>query len=195
MFTKASERTRKSTRNGRTLAIAGLFVGLTAGLMISCADINNSWEVKGGGYFKYTVDGEGPFTIELAKNDVEPPFYVNNQHHYFFFQTNINKSKRGDQFSILVNNPATGKDLHPVPRASVNGRYQNVSWMREEFSAEAPIIEDSSYLHFDEIIGDSLWTADVELYFKDCRSGTCKDGLPPLHISGRLRYWVPDSER
>ena len=54
---------------------------------------------------------------------------------------------------------------------------------------------NGSTIKFDEIIGDSLWTADLDLYFKDCRSGLCSDKLPPLHVTGRLRYWVPDSER
>ncbi|MCQ2106297.1 MAG: hypothetical protein MJZ26_10955 [Fibrobacter sp.] len=189
-------RPSKTTSKKRSaIVLAGLSLGIAASFIAGCADINNSWEVKGGGYFKYTIDGEGPFTIDLAKNDVEPPFYVNNMHHYFFFRTRIEESKRGDQFSILVNNPSTNGNLQPVERASVNGRYQNVSWMRQEHSIEAPIIPDSSYLHFDEIINDSLWTADVELYFKDCRSGTCRDSLPPVHVSGRLRYWVPESER
>lgn len=162
---------------------------------LACSDINSSWEVKGGGYFKYSVNGEGPYTIELSKNDVEPPFYVNNRHRYFYFSTKLDKSKRGDQFSLMVNSPQTGKDLEPVSRASLNGRYQYVTWMRAQFSPEAPVIAESSFVHFDEIIGDSLWTANMELYFKDCRTGTCLDSLPLLHVSARLRYWVPEDER
>ena len=66
-------------------------------LIGACGDINSSWEVKGGGYLKYTVNGNGPYSIDLAKNDVEPPFYVNNSHHYFYFCSQIKESKRGDQ--------------------------------------------------------------------------------------------------
>jgi hypothetical protein len=168
---------------------------LTLALLCSCGDINSSWEVKGGGYLKYTVNGNGPYSIDLAKNDVEPPFYVNNSHHYFYFCSQIKESKRGDQISLMVNNPQTGKDLTPVARANLSGRFQYVTWMREEFSPEAPLIEDSSTIRFDEIIGDSLWTAHFDLYFKDCRSGSCIDSLPPVHVNGRLRYWVPASER
>ena len=171
-------------------------VSLSLALLLgACGDINSSWEVKGGGYFKYTVDGNGPYTIELAKNDVEPPFYVNNSHHYFFFRTRLEESDRGDQFSLMVNKPQTGKELKPVSRASLNGRTQYVTWMREEFSSEAPLIPDSSTIKFDEIIGDSLWTADLNLYFLDCRTGTCSNKLSPVHVKGRLRYWVTDSER
>lgn len=172
-----------------------MLIALFSILVTGCSDVNSSWEVKGGGYFKYTVNGQGPYSIELSKNDAEPPFYVNNRHHYFMLHTRLDESKRGDQFSIMVNDPQTGKDLAPVSRASINGRYQNVTWMRAQYSPEAPLVGDSSSVHFDEIIGDSLWTADVKLFFKDCRTGVCVDSLPPIRVSGRLRYWVPDSER
>lgn len=179
-----------------TRIFTAIITGATfATTLMGCSDINSSWEVKGGGYFKYTVNGEGPYTIDLDKNDVEPPYYVNNQHHYFYFQTQLSASSRKDQFALLVNNPSTGKDLTPVALASINGRMQNVTWMKAEGSSQSPIIPDSSSIHFDEIIGDSLWTADLNLYFKDCRSGSCKDALPPLHVKGRLRYWVPEDER
>ena len=174
---------------------AGIALGTIALALTACGDINSSWEVKGGGYLKYTIDDEGPFSIELAKNDVEPPFYVNNSHHYFYFCTRLEESKRGDQLSLMVNKPRTGTFLTPVSRASIDGRFQNVTWLRVQSTIEAPLIDDSSTIKFDEIIGDSLWTADLDLYFKDCRSGTCIDSLRPLHLKGRLRYWVPDSER
>lgn len=175
-----------------TLAIAS---GLA---FLSCSEINSGWEVNGGGYIKYKVNGQGPYTIDLSKNDVEPPFYVNNSHSYFYFQTNLDESKRGDQFSLLVQSPMTGKKLDPVYRASVNGKFQYVTWMRQQHASnEAPLVDDSthnSYIHFDEIIKDSLYTADLNLYFVDCRQG-CNENLPPLHITGRLRYWIPDDER
>ena len=177
---------------GRTLGVTTLISAL---MLAACGDINSSWEVKGGGYIKYTLNDDGPYSIELAKNDVEPPFYVNNSHHYFYLQTRLDESKRGDQIALMVNDVKTGTALAPVARASLNGRYQYVTWMREQFSPEAPLIGDSSTVKFDEIIGDSLWTADLDLYFKDCRSGSCSDSLPPLHFKGRLRYWVPASER
>ena len=146
-------------------------------------------------YIKYKLNDDGPYTIELAKNDVEPPFYVNNSHHYFYLHTRIDESKRGDQIALMVNEAKTGTALTPVARASLNGRYQYVTWMREQFSPEAPLIADSSTVKFDEIINDSLWTADLDLYFKDCRTGKCIDSLPPIHLTGRLRYWVPADER
>lgn len=174
---------------------ACIALGTIAIALSACGDINSSWEVKGGGYIKYSVNDEGPFTIELAKNDVEPPYYVNNSHHYFYLRTRLEESDRGDQLALMVNNPQTGKFLTPVNRASINGHYETVTWFRAQTTDEAPLIADSSTIKFDEIIGDSLWTADLDLYFKDCRSGLCSDKLPPLHVTGRLRYWVPDSER
>ena len=172
-----------------------IVLGAVALMFCACGDINSSWEVKGGGYIKYTIDDEGPFTIELAKNDVEPPFYVNNSHRYFYLCTRLKESKRGDQISLMVNSPKTGTDLTPVGKASLNGRYEYVTWLRTQSTAVAPIITSKSTVKFDEIIGDSLWTANLDLYFKDCRSGKCIDSLPPLHLSGRLRYWVPADER
>ena len=181
---------------GRTLGAATLASTLTCALTLgACGDINSSWEVKGGGYLKYSINGDGPYTIELAKNDVEPPFYVNNSHHYFYFRTRLDESDRDDQISLMVNNPKTGTALTPVGRASLNGRYDYVTWLRAQSTAQAPVITDSSTIKFDQIIEDSLWTADLDLYFKDCRSGKCIDSLPPLHLTGRLRYWVPSSER
>jgi len=169
------------------------FTSLT--LLNACGGINDSWEVKGGGYFKYSVNGSGSYTIELDKDDVEPPYYVNNSHHYFLMRTRIEESERGDQFSLMVNKPTTGTNLTPVYQASVSGKYQVVSWMRAENSIEAPLIPDSSVVKFDEIVKDSLWTADVDLYFRDCRSGSCNDSQTPLHIVGRFRYYIPADER
>ena len=174
---------------------ACIALGTIALALCGCGDINSSWEVKGGGYIKYSINDEGPFTLELAKNDVEPPFYVNNSHHYFYLRTRLEESERGDQLALMVNNPQTGKFLTPVSRALVNGHYETVTWFRSQLTDEAPLIADNSTIKFDEIIGDSLWTADLDLYFTDCRSGLCNDRLPPLHLTGRLRYWVPADER
>ena len=162
------------------------------GLLVSCGSINDSWESKGGGYLKYTIDDEGPFTIELGKNDVEPPFYVNNSHSYFYLVTRPEESKQGHQISLLVNRPTTAENLKPVVRAS--GLSEPVTWFKQNGTL-SPLILDDSYIHFDEIIKDSLYTAYLELDFKDCRNGYCEDSLPPVHLSGRLRYWIPEDER
>lgn len=173
---------------------------MIAGIMfMGCSDINSSWEIDGGGYIKYKVNGEGPYTIELSKNDAEPPFYVNNSHSYFYLQTDLDKSDRGDQLSLLVQSPVTAKKMTPVSRANINGHLQEITWMRVDGHSEAPLVNDSthkSYIHFDEIIKDSLYTADLNLYFVDCRrEDSCDENLPPIHVTGRLRYWIPDDER
>ncbi|MBR2271919.1 MAG: hypothetical protein IJ912_06225 [Fibrobacter sp.] len=170
-------------------------LGTVALMLGACGDINNSWEAKGGGYIKYEIDDDGPYTIELDKDDVEPPFYVNNSHRYFYFCSRISESERGDQISLMVNNPKTGTALTPVAQAQLNGRLQYVTWLRVKSTLQSPLISKKSTIKFDEIINDSLWTADLDLYFKDCRTGKCIDSLPPIHLTGRLRYWVPADER
>lgn len=168
-------------------------VALTATL-VGCGNINNSWEVKGGGYLKYSINDGESHTINLEKDDCEPPFYGNN-HYYFYMKTQIGKSKQGDQFSLMVDKPSTNGKLKLVTKANVNGKMQDISWMRQQNSPQTALIGDSSYIHFDEIINDSLWTAKVLLYFKDCRNGTCQDDKAPIKVSGRLRYWVAADER
>lgn len=161
-------------------------------LLTGCGNINNSWEVKGGGYIKYSVNGSEKYTLELKAEDC---ILTSVNRHYIQCTSQIQNSKRGDQISIMVYEPSTSGKLPLVPKAIIGGREQDVTWMRQENSEKAPLIPDSSYIHFDEIIRDSLWTANLELYFKDCRSGRCLDSSAPVHISGRFRYWVSEDDR
>ena len=135
--------------------------------------------MDGGGYLKYRINDDKEQTIELEPDDVEAPF-IRNSHHYFFAKTEIKESKRGDQFSIMVNRPILGDN--PV--------VQRYSWFNYASLKQTPILEDSSVVHFDQK-DDSTWTATLDLYTLDCRSGRCVDTLPRLHITGRLRYWIP----
>jgi len=135
--------------------------------------------VDGGGYLKYRINDDKELTIELEPDDVEVPF-IRNSHHYFYIKTEIGESKREDQFSIMVNRPILGDN--PV--------VQRYSWFNYASLKETPILEDSSIVHFDQK-DDSTWTATLDLYTQDCRSGRCIDTLPRLHITGRLRYWIP----
>lgn len=171
-----------------------LFISLATALAC-CSDINNSWEIKGGGYFNYHINNGEKNTIKLGKDDCEPPYYVNNAHHYFLLRTQLEESDRGDQFSILVNRPTTGTKLRPEKYVTVNGNLQNATWMRQRSSITSPLIEDSSYIKFDEIIPDSLWTASVNLFFVDCSDKVCDEDRPPIHVTGRIRYYVPADER
>lgn len=152
--------------------------------LFACSGINDSWEVKGGGYIKYQVNGGEKYTIEMDADDVEIPF-IHNQHHYFFFRTRLEESSKGDQFSVMVNKPMLGDN--PV----VQGPY---SWFMAEHSDKGFIWADSSVVHFDQK-DDSTWTADLDLYAQDCRSGKCLDSLPALHVTGRFRYWIPEEDR
>ena len=160
-------------------ALAAMSLGLLA-----CSGINDSWEVKGGGYIKYKINGGENHTIELSADDVEIPF-IHNSHHYLYVKTRLSESKRGDQFAFMVNNPTLGNN------APVQGQY---SWFITENSEKATIFADSSIIHFDQK-DDSTWSADLDLYTTDCRSGRCKEELPRLHITGRLRYWIPAEDR
>ena len=153
-------------------------------VLAACCGINDSWEVKGGGYVKYSVGGESSRTIELDVDDVEIP-YINNSHHYFFFRTRAEASDRGDQLSLMIAKPVLG-DNRPV-----QGQY---SWFVSEYSEKGSILSEKSVIHFDER-DDSTWTADLDLYAVDCRSGNCLDSVENLHITGRFRYWIPEDER
>ena len=160
-----------------------IFPALALGLM-ACSGINDSWEVKGGGYVKYKINGGKDRTVELAPDDVEIPF-IRNRHHYLFAKTRIEESDEGDQLSFMVNSPILGNN------APVQGQY---SWFIAGHSEKGLIDASRSTVHFDQK-DDSTWTADLDLYATDCRSGHCVDTLPALHITGRFRYWIPKEDR
>jgi hypothetical protein len=150
-------------------------------LLLGCSEINDSWEVKGGGYLKYTINGGKSNTIELSADDVVIPDYGRS---FFQVQTQMDESSRGDQFSIVVNRPKLG----------YNNADPSYSWMIAEKSEKAFLTGDSNIVHFDQK-DDSTWTADIDLYFQDCRTGGCKSKNPSLHVEGRLRYWIPLDDR
>lgn len=157
-----------------------LFISLAISCTIGCSDINDSWEVNGGGYLKYTFNGGKSYTIELAKDDVRRPDYGRS---YFQVNTRAKESKKGDQFSIVVNRPILGE----------NTPESGYTWMIAEKSIKGYLTGDSNVVIFDQK-DDSTWTADVDLHFSDCRSGNCNDSIP-IHIKGRLRYWVAMDDR
>ena len=163
--------------------LLSIFPAVALGLM-ACSGINDSWEVKGGGYIKYKINGGKDRTVELAPDDVEIPF-IRNRHHYLFAKTRIEESGEGDQLSFMVNSPILGNN------APVRGQY---SWFIAAHSEKGLIDASRSTVHFDQK-DDSTWTADLDLYATDCRSGHCVDSLPALHITGRFRYWIPKEDR
>ena len=160
-----------------------IFPALALGLM-ACSGINDSWEVKGGGYIKYKINDGKSRTVELAPDDVEVPF-IRNSHHYLYVKTRLEESGDGDQLAFIVNTPVLG-DNHPV-----QGQY---SWFIAENSEKGRLDGGRSTVHFDQK-DDSTWTADLDLYATDCRSGHCVDTLPALHITGRFRYWILKEDR
>lgn len=150
-------------------------------LLLSCSDINNSWEVDGGGYIKYTVNGGKSHTIELDEKDVILPDYGR---YFFQVKTQASESNRGDQFFIVVNRPKLGK----------NEADATYSWMIAERAPKAKLSGNKNIVTFDQK-DDSTWTANIDLYFQDCREIECNDKNPAIHIEGRLRYWIPLDER
>ena len=151
-------------------------------LLLGCSEINDSWEVKGGGYLKYTINGGKSYTIELDDDDVVRPKYGRS---YFQVQTELSESNRGDQFSIVVNRPVLGDN-------DANTTY---TWMIAEKSEKGYLTGDNNIVHFDRMDNDSTWTANIDLYFQDCRTGKCNNDHPPLHIEGRLRYWIAEDDK
>ena len=154
------------------------FAGLTA-----CSGINDSWEVKGGGFFKYTINGKNETTQELSREDVEVP-YIRNRHHYLLINIPMNSSDRNDHLSIMVNDPKLGKN------AVVHG----YTWVQFEATPKALLAGDNNYVSIDQK-DDTKWTATVNLHFEDCRQGRCNDTLPPIHVEGRLHYWIAEDDR
>ena len=94
-----------------------IFTAVTLSLgLVACSGINDSWEVKGGGYIKYKINGGESHTIELDADDVEIPF-IRNSHHYLYVKTQLEESSRGDQIAFMVNNPKLGNNA-PVQEYS-----------------------------------------------------------------------------
>jgi hypothetical protein len=151
-------------------------------ILLGCSDINDSWEVKGGGYLKYSIDGGKSYTIELDADDVVRPDYGRS---YFQLQTRLKESSRGDQFSIVVNRPTLG----------ANSADPTYSWMIAERSEKGYLMGDSNIVKFDQKDNDTIWTADIDLRFQDCRKGDCENQTGSLHVKGRLRYWVGVEDR
>ncbi|SHI93689.1 hypothetical protein [Fibrobacter sp. UWP2] len=178
--TKEATSTKRLSKWSLALATGfSLLISLQA-----CSEINDSWEVKGGGFIKYKINDSEDYTIELGPRDVEIPF-IRNSHHYFLVRTRVEESDRGDAFNIMVNRPVLGD----------NPTVEQYSWFSSEKSDHGIIFTDQSTVHFDEMDSDSTWTANLDLYAQDCRSGFCSDTLPRLHITGRFRYWIPEEDR
>lgn len=172
----------KSARPKTYGTAIALSVAACAISLSSCSGINDSWESKGGGYIKYSINSGSSRTIELDRRDVEIPF-IKNSHRYLLIKTKLDNSSDGDQFSIMVNRPVLGEN------GPVQGQY---SWFVHEKSMQGQILAEKSVINIDQK-DDSTWTADLDLYAKNCDIEKCTDSRPNLHITGRFRYWIsPD---
>ena len=160
------------------IVITGIVASLTA-----CSGINDSWEVKGGGFLKYTINGKDQIKQELSRDDIEIPFIQNN-HHYLQIRIPMESSERKDQLSILVNNPKLGN----------NNIVPTYTWIQVQGTPKAFVKGDSNYVHIDQK-DDTKWTANIHLHFTDCRQGKCDESLPPILFEGRLHYWISEDDR
>ena len=161
-----------------TIVFCTAIAGLTA-----CSGINDSWEVKGGGYLKYSINGGEEITQELERNDVEIP-YIRNNHHYLLIKVPIDRSERKDQMNIMVNEPKLGK----------NAIVASYTWLQVQATPKALLVGNNNYATIDQK-DDIKWTATFNLQFKDCRQGVCSDSLPPITFKGRLQYWIAEDDR
>jgi hypothetical protein len=166
--------------HSRFLTIFAPFI--VAGLS-ACSGINDSWEVKGGGYLKYSINGGEEITQELERNDVEIPF-IRNSHHYLLIKVPMERSERKDQMNIMVNEPKLGK----------NALVANYTWLQVQATPKAFLTGDSNYVTIDQK-DDTKWTATLNLRFEDCTQGICNKDLPPLTFKGRLQYWIAEDDR
>ena len=164
------------------LGICAIFACCTASLT-ACSGINDSWEVKGGGFLKYSINNGDEITQELGRNDVEIPF-IRNQHHYLLIKIPKESSEHNDQLQIMVNEPKLGQ----------NNIVQDYTWIELGATPKARIKGDSNYVTID-LKDKKKWTATINLHFEDCRQGRCYDNLPPILLKGRMHYWIAEDDQ
>ena len=161
-----------------------IFVPFIVASLTACSGINDSWEVKGGGFLKYSINDEDEIQQELDRDDVEIP-YIRNKHHYLLIKIPMEHSERKEAFSVMVNSPKLGMNsVSPT----------NYSWIQFDGSPKAFITGDSNYVHIDQK-DDTKWTATINLHFEDCRQGKCNDSRPPILFKGRMHYWIAEDDR
>lgn len=149
-------------------------------LLIACENINSGWEVDGGGFLKYKLNGQDSYQLEYGPDDVALP--ATGRH---FISAVTKKEASGSSVSFLVREPKLGK----------NPLVAEYTYFIYNSGPKAALIGDSNFVTFDQK-DDSTWTADLNLYFIECRSGVCIDSMPPVHFTGRFRYWLnPDQQK
>ena len=155
-----------------------LCVGIAA-----CSGINDSWEVKGGGFIKYSLDDGEEIQQELDREDVEIP-YIRNRHHYLQIRIPMERSERKEALAIMVNEPKLG----------MNNIVPTYTWIQFDDSPKALITGDSNYVHIDQK-DNTKWTATINLHFEDCRQGRCNSNRVPIHFKGRMHYWIAEEDQ
>jgi hypothetical protein len=164
------------------IAAGALSQVLCAGLT-ACSGINDSWEVKGGGFLKYSINGEDEIQQELDRDDVKIP-YIRNRHHYLQIEIPMERSERKEALSIMVYEPKLG----------MNNIVPTYTWIQFDDSPKALITGDSNYVHIDQK-DNTKWTATINLHFEDCRQGRCNSNRAPIHFKGRMHYWIAEEDQ
>ncbi|MEE1277314.1 MAG: hypothetical protein UHC59_10005 [Fibrobacteraceae bacterium] len=164
-----------TTKFTSKIKIAVVFLTL---LFSACSEINSGWEIDGGGYVKYQVNGGDSKQIELHPNDVTLPAYGR---HYISLETREEESKYGDRIAFLVAEPTLGKN--PI--------VTNYTWLILQYGPKATAIPESSFVTIDQK-DDSTWTGNFNLLFPNCETGTCLENKT-VKVTGRFRYW-PDPD-
>lgn len=160
-----------------------IFVPFIVANLTACSGINDSWEVKGGGFLKYSINDGEEITQELDRDDVEIP-YIRNTHHYLQIKIPANRSERRDRLQIMVHNPKLSK----------NNIVPSQTWIQIEDTPKALIKGENNYVDIDQK-DDTKWTATINIHFEDCRQGKCDDSLPPILFKGRMHYWIAEDDR
>lgn len=153
---------------------------ITTLLLSACSEINSGWEIDGGGYIKYQINGGESRQIELYPKDVTLPAYGR---HYISLETREEESKHGDRIAFLVADPKLGK----------NDIVVNYTWLILQYGPKATAIPESSSITIDQK-DDSTWTGNFNLLFPNCETGTCLEDKT-VKLTGRFRYWpAPDED-
>lgn len=147
-------------------------------LFIACENLNSGWEIDGGGYVKFKLNEQTTYELEYEANSVILP---TTNRHFILAQTKEDSS--GHSLIFMVYSPKLGKN-NPV---------STETYFSYASGPKASLTGDSNSITIDQK-DDSTWTADLDLSFIDCRSGECLDSLPPVHLTGRFRYWLPEEE-
>ena len=152
-----------------------LFLFFILFLFSACANLNSGWEIEGGGYLDYSLDGGKTYRLSYLREDIELPTLGR---HFMLATSQISSS--GSQLRFFLYKPSLGNNV---------ARPEETRFMFENGQI-ANLIPDSNNNVLLDQKDDSTWTATLSLYFVNCLSEKCDALLKPVHLTGRFRYWL-----